>query len=115
MPEMDGVAATQAIRALDDTERASIPIIALTANAMAGSRDTYIAAGMDEYVSKPIDAKLLNNALTGIGGQQSESSEPDAAATTTARPPAEPELQHQDELAELVGSLDQLVGPSDDG
>ncbi len=121
MPEMDGVAAAKAIRALDDPDRASIPIIALTANAMAGSRDTYLAAGMDEYVSKPIDAKLLNHALAGIGGDQTEPPEsakagvPNAPETTTARPPAGSEAQHQDELAELVGSLDQLVGPSDEG
>ncbi len=121
MPDMDGVAATKAIRALDDADRASTPIIALTANAMAGSRDTYLAAGMDEYVSKPIDAKLLNHALAGIGGDQTEPSvsakagEPNAPETATARPPAGSEAQHQDELAELVGSLDQLVDPPGDG
>ncbi len=121
MPEMDGVAATKAIRALDDADRASIPIIALTANAMAGSRDTYLAAGMDEYVSKPIDAKLLNHALAGIGRDQTEPSEsakvgePNAPEIATAGPSAGSEVQHQDELAELVGSLDQLVGPSGDG
>ncbi len=121
MPEMDGVAATKAIRALDDADRASIPIIALTANAMAGSRDTYLAAGMNEYVSKPIDAKLLHDVLDGIGGaggagtkpsQAATADEPGAPKTTTARPPTRPEAVQQDELAELVGSLDRLVGPS---
>ena len=119
MPEMDGVAATKAIRALDDADRASIPIIALTANAMAGSRDTYLAAGMNEYVSKPIDAKLLNHALAGVGGDRTEPSEsaaeqnsPKVAATHS---PAKSEAQNQDELAKLVGSLDQLVGSSGDG
>ena len=120
MPEMDGVTATKAIRALGDADRASIPIIALTANAMAGSRDTYLAAGMDEYVSKPIDAKLLNSALAGVGGEPAGRSEPaktgelNSPAPTTARPSSESESQHQDELAELVGSLDELVGPSGD-
>ena len=121
MPEMDGVAATKAIRALDDADRAATPIIALTANAMAGSRDTYLAAGMDEYVSKPIDAQLLNNALADVGGEPTElpepanTGEPNSPASATAPPSAESEALHQDELAELVGSLDQLLESSDDG
>ena len=59
MPEMDGVTATKTIRSLG-TDRARIPILALTANAMKGDRQSYLAAGMNGYVSKPIDkAKLL--------------------------------------------------------
>lgn len=58
MPRMDGVEATQKIRSLN-SEKNVIPIIAVTANAMVGDRDTYLAAGMDDYVSKPIDSKSL--------------------------------------------------------
>ena len=58
MPEMDGVEAAKKIRA-GEAEGVHLPIIALTANAMKGDRDMYLAAGMDEYVSKPIDAKDL--------------------------------------------------------
>lgn len=62
MPEMDGVTATRRIRELDG-RAAATPIIALTANAMAGDRETYLAAGMDFYVSKPIDPGELFSAI----------------------------------------------------
>jgi two-component system, sensor histidine kinase and response regulator len=59
MPTMDGLQATRAIRALDDHDKSSIPIVAMTAHAMQGDRERCIAAGMDAYVSKPIDARRL--------------------------------------------------------
>lgn len=62
MPEMDGVTATQRIRALSGPV-AEIPIIALTANAMPGDREKFMDAGMDDYVSKPIEPDELTAAL----------------------------------------------------
>jgi CheY-like chemotaxis protein len=64
MPELDGVGATREIRALPPP-KGNIPIIALTANAMAGDEKRYLEAGMNAYVSKPIQpaelfAKLAN-------------------------------------------------------
>ena len=58
MPNMDGLQATRAIRGLAG-DRGRMPIIALTANAMAGDREHYIAAGMDDYLSKPLDAQAM--------------------------------------------------------
>lgn len=58
MPVMDGIEATKAIRQLAG-DKSSIPIIALTANAMVGDREKYIAAGMNDYASKPFDPNML--------------------------------------------------------
>ena len=62
MPVMDGLEATKQIRTLGDPA-AKVPIIALTANAMRGDKETYLAAGMDGYVSKPVSAADLFAAL----------------------------------------------------
>jgi len=59
MPEMDGLAATAHIRQLADPIKAHIPIIALTANALKGDSERYLAAGMNDYLSKPFDEPRL--------------------------------------------------------
>ncbi|MBO6782482.1 MAG: PAS-domain containing protein, partial [Alphaproteobacteria bacterium] len=64
MPEMDGLEATRRIRKLEDAERSNIYIIAMTANALMGDRDTCISAGMNDYLPKPIDQKKLLAALS---------------------------------------------------
>lgn len=65
MPELDGVEATRQIRALAGA-KAKVPIIAMTAHAMAGAREEYLAAGMDDYVSKPVQPALLLEKLARI-------------------------------------------------
>jgi len=67
MPEMDGIAATKAIRTSPDLgERSRIPIIALTAHAMEGDRERFLAAGMDDHVAKPVQREELQAALAGL-------------------------------------------------
>lgn len=62
MPEVDGVQTTHIIRRLMP-EYANVPIIALTANAIAGTREMFIAEGMNDFVAKPIDTKDINAKL----------------------------------------------------
>ncbi len=62
MPDMSGVEATERVRRLPDG-RARIPIIALTAEAMTGDRERFLSAGMDDYVSKPVDYDQLIQAI----------------------------------------------------
>lgn len=64
MPEMDGIEATQRIRAYELENLARpVPIVAMTANAMKGDREICLAAGMTDYVSKPIMIQHLQAAL----------------------------------------------------
>lgn len=66
MPEMDGAEATRRIRQFDDVEKKKIPIIAMTAAAMESDRQRCLDAGMDDYISKPIDPERLRNVIARV-------------------------------------------------
>ena len=63
MPEMDGFAATAALRSREATTNTRTPIIAMTAHAMKGDRERCIEAGMDDYISKPVSADAIRQTI----------------------------------------------------
>ncbi|MCM1266820.1 MAG: ATP-binding protein [Bacteroidales bacterium] len=63
MPVMDGVQTLHAIRSLTDNPSKDVPVIALTANAVAGARELYLKEGFQDYLTKPIDADKFENML----------------------------------------------------
>ena len=68
MPEMDGLQATRAIRAAERATGGHVPILALTAHALKGDREACLDAGMDGYVSKPVTARQLRQAIEEVLG-----------------------------------------------
>jgi CheY-like chemotaxis protein len=79
MPEMDGLEATTLIRARERKTGKHVPIVAMTAHAMQGDRETCLAAGMDGYISKPIRAVKFFETLDAVlNGSGDSSPEPDS-------------------------------------
>ena len=87
MPEMDGFQATAAIRAAEKQTGRHLPIVALTARALKGDREACLAAGMDDYLSKPIRTAELLSILERLGGDAG----PAPSASTSFEPAFDPE------------------------
>ncbi|HEY2071602.1 MAG TPA: response regulator [Rhizomicrobium sp.] len=106
MPELDGIGATREIRALPHP-KCSVPIIAMTANAMPGARSDYLNTGMDDYVPKPVRPEMLFAKLAQIARRPQTASSTAAASTERDRTSA---LLEQNDVREApVLDFDKLA------
>lgn len=107
MPEVDGLEATRIIRAQSKLNQ-DTPIIALTAHAVAGDRERFLAAGMNDYLSKPFRLADLEARLSGVQRRVRDGS--DVAADAKAATPEEP-LLDQGELELLAEQTSAEIVP----
>jgi signal transduction histidine kinase/CheY-like chemotaxis protein/HPt (histidine-containing phosphotransfer) domain-containing protein len=111
MPELDGVQATKKIRAMPPP-KCDVPIIALTAHALTGAREEYLAAGMNDYISKPVSPTLLLSKLADLAKILPTQSDGEAA-------PAADSAAIDDELAKAgiemasLNTLEQVMTPDE--
>ena len=106
MPVMDGLEATAAIRARVDGLQDHQPIVAMTAHAMSGDRDRCLAAGMDEYVSKPVYRKSLFKAIAAAIGYETT----DTSNSRNVNSSGNLQSEAQERLVDWTGPLSQLSG-----
>ncbi|MDR2305280.1 MAG: response regulator, partial [Treponema sp.] len=108
MPEMDGIQATQIIRSTDSDYARKVPIIALTANALAGNRDMFIENGINDFLAKPVEIKKLTAILEKwIPGekQQRKEGNPDQEETERETMPGIPGVDVNAGLANTGNSV----------
>jgi HPt (histidine-containing phosphotransfer) domain-containing protein len=109
MPELDGYAATERIRRLVGP-RARVPIVAMTANAMAGDREHCLAVGMDDYMSKPLDQATLIDRLARWGGATATAT-PELGSAESDAPVADPDAPLDLQVIALLRGLAAQDGP----
>ena len=98
MPKMSGLEAVAAIREREQTSGGHVPIVAMTAHAMRGDRQRCLDVGMDEYISKPIDARRLGEVMEKVLG----------AGLTTV--PAQPPTQEKKNMFDREALLERVAG-----
>jgi two-component system, sensor histidine kinase and response regulator len=117
MPELDGLGATRVLRA--DSRFASIPIIAMTANAMKSDLEACLAAGMNDHVTKPIDRKVLLATLrrwlpakaaspAATSEKPGDSDKPSPSSVSPASSDAPPPVGPALEGIDVAGTLERL-------
>jgi CheY-like chemotaxis protein len=80
MPDMDGMEATRAIRKMKGNRFRAMPIVALTANVMAGMREMFLSNGFNDFLSKPIEVKKLDSVLRNVIPEAKRKKPPEAEA-----------------------------------
>jgi TMAO reductase system sensor TorS len=105
MPDMDGLEATQAIRAAERESGQHIPIIAMTAHAMKGDRERCLAVGMDGYISKPLHPSELFEAVESLARPTRESSSETLAEPVAPATASEASFNPEVVLANLGGNM----------
>src|SRR5258707_10246208 len=106
MPEMNGYEATARIKEASVTAPVHVPIVAMTAHAMSGDRERCLAAGMDDYISKPISMERLAQVIA-----RNSKNEPVISATeeTPAIVPAQASSQPQEGPSSIPANLPLLL------
>ncbi len=110
MPEMDGVQATKRIRQMSPP-KCHVPIVALTAHALAGQREEYLAAGMDDYLSKPVNSAALLGKLAEIA--QKAPAKAEAAEAPAVGPALGDMLAKAGIEAAALDTLDSVMTPEE--
>jgi signal transduction histidine kinase/CheY-like chemotaxis protein/HPt (histidine-containing phosphotransfer) domain-containing protein len=111
MPEMDGFELTAAIRAKEAPGSAPLPIVALTADALAGTEQQCFEAGMNGYLTKPINSAALARMLEEMLPQaqplrRPKSTDAPSSPPVAAAPAIDPDILSLDRLAESFGAID---------
>ena len=105
MPEMDGLTATQKIREGEAQGRSRIPIIAVTAHAMKGDRERCVGAGMDGYITKPINGRALEEAIAAVVPGRH-----DSRFGTSSKSPEQDAALHSAPAWDIAQTLERLGG-----
>ncbi len=108
MPEMDGMEATIRIREKEKQTGGHIPILAVTANALKGDMERCLEVGMDDYVSKPIDAKIVLRKIQQFTRGASPVAAVPPTETDESAPSTSPISNPDFILDQVDGELDQL-------
>lgn len=106
MPVMDGLETTRRIRSMEGSNGKHIPIIALTAHALRGDRERFLENGMDDYLTKPLDAQLLLNTIKRWANQREIST--DSGEPVPANSESKSFWQRPAENGDLMRELVQL-------
>lgn len=113
MPEMDGMEATRHIRNGETMAAKDIPIVALTAHALAGDRKKYLRSGLDGYVSKPINPDALKAELERFLAVAKKVQTPDDQSLSKAPPPSTASSVADTENFDRDSFHERLMGDQD--